>query len=141
MVEERINERGDLSGAAPLSVLVADGEAVVQQLLRAALQRRGWFVCQALNGREALQYLNTDYFDLAVLELNLAFINGFEVLSRISKRPDAQRPRAVVLSAQTRQEPVLRAFQLGADDFVQKPLNPEILIARMERLVRRRSSN
>jgi DNA-binding response OmpR family regulator len=122
---------------APLSVLVADAEEMVQRVLRSAFERRGWFVCQAADGREALECVERDRFDLLVLDLNLAFINGFELLDALNQRPVERRARAVVLSAQTQPEPVLRAFELGADDFVEKPVNPEILIARIERLIRR----
>lgn len=122
---------------APLSVLVADGEDMVQQVLRATLERRGWFVCRANDGREALDFLQAEHIDLVLLDLNLAFINGFEVLQALGQLPAAQRARAVVMSAQTQSAPVVRAFQLGADDFVHKPLVPEILLARIDRLLTR----
>lgn len=120
--------------AAPLSILTADGDAVIQRILRTAFERRGWFVCQAADGREALEFVEAEQFDLFVLDLNLAFINGFELLVALRKLPKNRRARAVVISAQTQPEPVLRAFELGADDFVDKPLIPEILIARIDRL-------
>jgi len=127
-------ERAD---RAPLAILSADGDAIVQRILRAVFERRGWFVCQVSDGREALDALQAERFDLVVLDLNLAYLNGFELLDALGKRPAAARPRAVVASAQTQPEPVLRAFQLGADDFVDKPLVPEILLARIERLFKR----
>lgn len=125
------------AAGAPLSVLVADGEEMVQRVLRATLERRGWFVCRANDGREALDFLQAEHFDLVLLDLNLAFINGFEVLGALGQMPANGRARAVVMSAQTQSAPVVRAFELGADDFVHKPLVPEILIARIDRLVQR----
>lgn len=121
-------------GTAPLSILSADGDAVVQRILRTSFERRGWFVVQAADGREALELMDAESFDLFVLELNLAFINGFELLDALRKRPANRPARTVVVSAQTQPAPVLRAFELGADDFVEKPLIPEILIARIDRL-------
>lgn len=122
---------------APLAVLTADGDAVVQRLLRTIFERRGWFVCQAVDGREALEFMKTEPFDLFVFDLNLAFINGFELLDALGKRPALAQSFAVVISAQSQPEPVLRAFELGADDFVDKPLIPEILVARIDRLFKR----
>src|SRR5690554_5517965 len=126
-----------LADNTPLSILTADGDAIVQRILRTAFERRGWFVCQAADGREALELMQTERFDLFVLDLNLAYINGFELLDALEHLPEDRRARAVVISAQTQSEPVLRAFELGADDFVDKPLVPEILIARIDRLFKR----
>lgn len=122
---------------APLAILTADGDPVIQRILRTVFERRGWFVCQVSDGREALDALQAERFELVVLDLTLAYLNGFELLDALGSRPAPARPRTVVLSAQTQPEPVLRAFELGADDFVAKPLVPEILVARIERLFKR----
>ncbi len=125
------NRRGD----QPLSVLVVDDERIIQRVLRSAFERCGWQVTEASDGREALEVSSKHEFDLVVLELNLPFTNGFELLGELGGAASAPRPRMVVLSAEQQQESVLRAFELGADDFVSKPVNPDILVARIERLV------
>lgn len=124
-----------LAERAPLSVLVADAEPMVQRVLRATFERRGWFVSQAADGREALQLAGEHGFDLVVMELSLPFKNGFELLDELGGAASAHRPRMVVASAETQQDSVLRAFELGADDFVSKPVDPEVLVARIERLI------
>lgn len=120
----------------PLSVLVADAEKMVHRVLRASFERRGWFVAEANDGSEATDLLDEHEFDLVVFDLNLPFKNGFELLGELGGAAASKRPRLVVLSAEKQQESVLRAFELGADDFVSKPVNPDILVARIERLVR-----
>ncbi len=122
--------------ASHLSVLVADSEPMVQRVLRAAFERRGWTVHAAADGREAMQLARTHGVDLVVLELNLPFKNGFELLGELGGATHGRRPHMVVASAETRQQSVLRAFELGADDFVSKPVDPDVLVARIERLVR-----
>jgi DNA-binding response OmpR family regulator len=129
--------RGDgQAGDAPLSILVADAESMIQRVLRSAFERHGWFVTTTSDGRDAVQLFGESEFDLVVFDLNLPFKNGFELLSELGGAAVAQRPHMIVLSAERQHDSVLRAFELGADDFMSKPVNPDILIARIERLVR-----
>ncbi|WP_168210459.1 response regulator [Persicimonas caeni] len=121
---------------AALSVLVVDDEEIIHRVLRSAFERRGWTVTQANDGREALDRAAKRQFDLVVFDLNLPFKNGFELLGELGGAAAAKRPYMVVLSAEGQQESVVRAFELGADDFVSKPVNPDILVARIARLVR-----
>jgi two-component system, OmpR family, response regulator VicR len=127
--------RMQAAGDGPLSILVVDDEPMVQRLLRARFERKGWRVEQAVDGRQAQEASRSQRFDVIVLDLNLPFKNGFELLAELDARSEARGPRTIVLSAEKQQASVLRAFELGADDFVSKPLNPDILVARIERLV------
>lgn len=120
---------------APISVLVCDDTPMIQRVLRSSFEREGWFVTEALDGREALEMIAEHDFDLAVFDLSLPFQNGFELLDQLDRIEASRRPCTVVLSAAKQQESVLRAFALGADDFVSKPVNPAILVARIRRLV------
>ncbi|MFW5967235.1 MAG: response regulator transcription factor [Persicimonas sp.] len=121
---------------ADLSVLVCDDEAMIHRVLRAAFERKGWEVSEALDGSEALELLDEASFDLVVFDLSLPFKNGFELLETLADRHGSDRPWRVVLSAERQHESVLRAFELGADEVVEKPVDPEVLVARIERLLR-----
>lgn len=121
---------------ADLSVLVCDDEAMIHRVLRAAFERKGWSVAEALDGSEALEKLDDESFDLVVFDLSLPFKNGFELLETLADRHGPGRPWRVVLSAERQHDSVLRAFELGADEVVEKPVDPEVLVARIERLLR-----
>ena len=70
-----------------------------------------------------------------VLELMLPKRSGFDVLARLRELPEP-RPRVVVVSSHSREEDVMRAFELGADDYLTKPFNPQELLARVGRLLK-----
>lgn len=121
---------------SPLSVLVCDDDGMIHRVLRSAFERRGWFVSEARDGREALDMAAEHDFDVAVFDLNLPYANGFELLDAFADMGAGGPSRSIVLSAERQPESVLRVFRLGADDFVGKPVNPDILVARMQRLIR-----
>ncbi len=121
---------------SPLSVLVCDDDAMIHRVLRSAFERRGWFVSEARDGREALDMAAEHNFDVAVFDLNLPYANGFELLDAFAEMGAGGPSRSIVLSAERQPESVLRVFRLGADDFVGKPVDPDILVARMQRLSR-----
>ncbi|MFP4598145.1 MAG: response regulator [Persicimonas sp.] len=121
---------------SPLSVLVCDDDAMIHRVLRSAFERRGWFVSEARDGREALDMAAEHDFDMAVFDLNLPYANGFELLDAFAEMGAGGPSRSVILSAERQPESVLRAFRFGADDFVGKPVDPDILVARMQRLIR-----
>lgn len=129
-------QRASASFDAPLSVLVCDDESMIHRVLRASFERKGWFVSEALDGAQALEMVERDDFDVLVFDLSLPFKNGFELLEALRERVSDGRPRRLVLSAEQQPESVLRAFELGADDVVKKPVDPEVLTARIERLMR-----
>jgi DNA-binding response OmpR family regulator len=70
-----------------------------------------------------------------VLDLMMPNLDGFDVLGLIRESPPP-RPRIIVLSARGREQDVVRAFELGADDYMTKPFNPQELMARIARLLK-----
>ena len=89
----------------------------------------------AFDGQQALHQVESAAPALIVLELTLPKRSGFDVLARLKELPDA-RPRVVVVSSRSREEDVMRAFELGADDYLTKPFNPQELLARVGRLLK-----
>jgi DNA-binding response OmpR family regulator len=89
----------------------------------------------AFDGVEALASLEQNRPEVLILDLMMPKLGGFDLLSRLRDR-EGPRPRVIVLSARGREEDVTRAFDLGADDYVTKPFNPQELLARVARLLR-----
>ncbi len=115
-------------------VLIADPDELSRQILAHHFERAGFSITEASNGNQVLEKLDSREFDLVTLEINLPFKNGFEVLELL--RPRVQKcPRLVVVSAADRDENVMRAFSLGAHDFVKKPYNPRVVTSRVTRLL------
>jgi two-component system response regulator VicR len=126
-----------VAAASKVRVLVADDDPLVAKALESSLRAEGWELMLALNGEQAERLIEQSTFDLVLLDLNMPFRSGFDLLQWMSQRGLKGRSRVAVLSALNRDEAVLRAFALEADDFISKPFNPEVVTSRLRRLLRR----
>jgi DNA-binding response OmpR family regulator len=121
----------------PPRLLLADDDPVVFRLLEPRLRAEGWQLVQATDGEQAEKVIAQGEIDLVVLDLNMPFRSGFDVLQWMTQMGLKRKTKVVVLSALNREETILRAFSLEADDFIGKPFNPEIVATRLRRLLRR----
>jgi len=121
-----------------MKVLLVEDDADLLDLLTYALRREGYTVLSAMDGQQALKRWEDDAPDLVLLDANLPKIDGFEVCRRI--RHDGTTP-IIMLTSRDEEEDVIRAFQLGADDYVNKPFSARQLAARMKAVLRRSQSD
>jgi two-component system KDP operon response regulator KdpE len=117
-----------------ISVLVVDDEPRVLRFVRAELESDGYRVVVANNGRQAIELHESERPALVILDLIMPDLDGFEVLRRI--RVHARTP-VIVLTARASDVDKIRGLDLGADDYLTKPFNPEELAARMRAVLRR----
>lgn len=115
-------------------LLVEDEEAIAEGLLL-NFRRKGWRSVLAVDGEEALAKAASDRFDLVVLDVRLPIIDGFEVCRRLRDRGDLTP--ILMLTARDQPDDVVYGLRLGADDYVTKPFDLAVLLARMEGLLRR----
>lgn len=115
-------------------VLVVDDDTQILRALRTSLRVQGYDVVTASDGATALEAAASNDLDLVVLDLGLPDIDGTEVIRRL--RGWTAVP-VIVLSVRDSQEEKVRAFDLGADDYVTKPFGIEELLARMRAVGRR----
>ncbi len=123
------------SAAERGSVLIVDDDPDVVHIIDARLKAAGLQTLVAFDGQQALHQVETSAPAVVVLELMLPKRSGFDVLARLRDLPEP-RPRVVVVSSRSREEDVMRAFELGADDYLTKPFNPQELLARLARLLK-----
>jgi DNA-binding response OmpR family regulator len=121
-------------------ILVADDDATITALLKAALQNHGFECHVARDGGQALALVETLVPDALVLDVNMPHFDGFEVLAAVRQATATADVPIVLLSARQQEVDILRGFSLGADDYVVKPFSPVELVARVKRLVRRRAA-
>ena len=120
--------------------LVVEDDEQTAYLLEFLLERAGFDVTVARSGRDAEDVLATSSpLDIILLDLVLPHVDGFQLLMQIRERGRYGNLPVVVLSAKSLEADVVRAFELGADDFVSKPFRPAELIARLNRLTERRA--
>jgi DNA-binding response OmpR family regulator len=117
-----------------MKILAVDDDPDLLPLIRFALVQAGFTVTTASDGLEALLAWERESPDLIVLDINLPQLNGFQVCRRIRER--ASTP-IIMLTARGEEEDVVRALDLGADDYLTKPFSPRTLIARARAVLRR----
>jgi two-component system, OmpR family, KDP operon response regulator KdpE len=120
---------------AAANILVVDDEPQIRKLLRLALETHGYAVVEAATAEAALRAAVTRRPDLVILDLGLPDREGFDVLEAL--REWSQMP-VLVLSVRAREAEKVRAFELGADDYVVKPFGMAELLARIGAALRRR---
>lgn len=126
-----------MNDATPRLVLVED-EDDIAFLVRFLLERNGFAVDHLADGRQALAYLRDQAPPaLVVLDVMLPYHDGLELLERLRATPTWQDVPVLMLTAKAREKDIVRALELGADDYVAKPFQPEELLARIRRLLRK----
>jgi DNA-binding response OmpR family regulator len=120
--------------AAINTALLIEDNADVAYLLQHMLQRDGYAVHTLYNGREAQKYIaGSKATDVVILDLMLPYIDGHELLTQIRESAVWRKVPVVVLSGKVSERDIVRALELGADDFVTKPYKPLELSARIRR--------
>jgi two-component system KDP operon response regulator KdpE len=115
-------------------ILVVDDDAPILRLVRVKLQTEGYQVLTAASGEEALTTFEQQRPDLVVLDLMMPGLDGFETMQRL--RQQATVP-VILLTARSGAPDKIRGLDLGADDYLTKPFNPDELAARIGAVLRR----
>jgi len=118
-------------------VLVVDDDPDIRDLVRELLERAGYQVADASNGREGLRVLYEMRPDLVLLDVNMPELDGWATLDRIR---DLSEAPVIMLTARTGELEKVRGLKAGADDYVTKPFGRQELLARVEALLRRRGA-
>ena len=118
-----------------MRVLVVDDDVKISAYVAKGLREAGFAVDMVANGTDALAVVRTTPFDVAVVDVMLPGIDGFSVASQL--RTSGCATPILMLTARGRAEDVLRGFEAGADDYLPKPFDLAILVARVNALVRR----
>ncbi|KRB98804.1 hypothetical protein ASE11_10720 [Hydrogenophaga sp. Root209] len=115
-----------------MRILVVDDLELNRDLLARRVQRLGHEAGVAVNGRDALDKLSQQDWDLVLLDITMPEMDGYETLRRIRADPLSAQLPVVMVSAIDESESVVRCLELGADDYLPKPFNPVVLQARVE---------
>ena len=118
--------------ASPGRLLVVDDDENNRDMLSRRLQRRGFGVETAEDGRQALAAIARTPFDLVLLDIEMPGMNGFEVLEKVRETQSAVQLPIIIATARGDREDVLQALALGANDYVTKPIDFPVVLARVE---------
>jgi len=116
------------------TILIADDEAEIADLVALHLEKEGYRIIQAADGNEAIQAVQTHPIDLAILDIMMPKLDGYEVTRRIR---ELHSMPIIFLSAKATDLDKITGLVRGADDYVSKPFNPMELVARVNAQLRR----
>lgn len=116
------------------TILIADDEAEIRNLLRLYLENENYSVIEAEDGKQALDKLKRNHVDLCILDIMMPGIDGFHVLQEIRKENNLP---VLILSAKDADSEKILGLNLGADDYLAKPFNPLEAVARVNSNIRR----
>lgn len=119
-----------------IDVLVVDDEKDVVEVVSHFLEEEGYNVHQAFDGEEALDKASPD-IDIIVLDIMLPGVDGYEVCKQLRSRVETETIPIIFLSAKTEEEDQIEGLMLGADDYLTKPVSPQVLVAHVKAVLRR----
>lgn len=121
-------------------ILVVEDEKRILDVVKAYLEKEGFEVKTAIDGKEALDLFNSETFHLIILDLMLPIISGEKVCNHIRTSSDIP---IIMLTAKVDEDDKIEGLTIGADDYVTKPFSPRELVSRVKALLRRsyRDSN
>jgi two-component system phosphate regulon response regulator PhoB len=123
------------SANPPIRVLLVDDEPSIRRALRTPLNEMGFVTTEASRGEEAIQLMQSQTFDVVLLDINMPGIGGMKTLARL--RSMAPRLPILMLTVVDGEEEKVEALECGADDYITKPFSMDALLARMRALLRR----
>jgi DNA-binding response OmpR family regulator len=117
-----------------MKILVADDDPDLLDLVAYALGQAGYLVVKPVDGTSAIALFEAEAPDIAILDINMPGATGFDVCSAIRSRSTVP---VMMLTARGEEQDLVRALDLGADDYLTKPFSPRTLLARVRALLRR----
>ena len=108
-------------------ILVVDDETRVREMLKFRLEFLDYGVVEATNGRDALEVATTEKPDLILLDVMMPEIDGFQACTRLKENEETKQIPVIMLTARADAKDVARSFTCGAEDYMVKPYDPDVL--------------
>jgi CheY-like chemotaxis protein len=125
------NEGGKAMNRKRPLILIADDDEDILELVRLRLSRSGYETVVARNGAEAVTAAAEQTPDLALLDVSMPAMNGYEVTAALKADPATKDIPIILLTARAQPADVSRGFEAGADDYITKPFSPQALQIRV----------
>jgi len=115
-------------------IVLAEDNSTLSLLLKFKLEKEGYEVLVAEDGKKAIELIEEHNPNLILTDIMMPFVSGLEVISHVRNKLKLET-KIIVFSAAGQEEMVLKAFSLGASDFMAKPFSPNELTIRIKRLL------
>lgn len=121
-------------GGMKRTILLVEDDMLMREVITDYFKKEQWDVFEAENGRVALDIFEQNSVDLVVLDIMMPEMDGWSVCKRIREKSDVP---IMIMTARAEDDDQLMGFELGADEYVTKPLSPRVLVARATALMKR----
>lgn len=111
--------------------LIVDDSRIIRKVARRIVEGLGYEVDEAADGAEALAYCTGAMPDVLLIDWNMPVMDGLTLLRRLRAMPDGDRPKVLFCTIETRPDRIAEALAAGADDYVMKPFDGEILQSKL----------
>ncbi|MFM9056227.1 MAG: response regulator transcription factor, partial [Bacteroidota bacterium] len=120
-----------------VKILLVDDEPDILEFMEYNLRKEGYEVFLARNGKEALEIARKERPQLVILDIMMPVMDGIEACRHLREMPELQHTMITFLTARNEEYSQIAGFDVGADDYISKPVKPRILVSRIKALLRR----
>jgi len=117
------------------NILVIEDDEIMLKAIKNILNKEGFNVITAKDGKEAFEMMDNATYDIVITDLMLPHTSGLEVVSRLRNHDSTKNVGIIVVSSVGNEETITEAFQLGADDYLKKPIMATELLIRIRKLI------
>ncbi len=117
-------------------ILLIDDDELILKVINRILTKEGYDVKTATNGKDALEMLESQKFDLLITDIMMPYSNGYEVISKFKQHPNAVGVPIMVISSIGTEKAVREGLNIGADEYLRKPIMPDELMIRVRRFLK-----
>ncbi len=118
-------------------ILYVDDDALLRRIVTDRLSVRGYEMCVAVDGEEGLAVARQEKPDVIISDVVMPKMDGFELCRRLREDPELSKVPIILLTSRSQSADKIRGLDLGADDYLTKPFDPEELEARLRAILRR----
>ncbi|MDQ3101598.1 MAG: response regulator transcription factor [Bacteroidota bacterium] len=129
-----------MAGTMAPKVLLVDDEQDIVDLLKYNLEREGYQIYTALNGKDAIKSAKLNKPDLIVLDIMMPGMDGMEVCTQLRQMPEFQNTLITFLTARGEEYSQIAGFEAGADDYITKPVRPKVFVSKVKAMLKRSGS-
>jgi DNA-binding SARP family transcriptional activator len=133
-LRSKISEESKAAGDEQKTVLIVEDNVLIRELTTAVLKQAGYNIVVAKDGADALMHIGRDRIDLMLLDVDLPYIDGHSLLKAV--RENGLQVPAIFMSGLPGEDVELKAFEVGAADFIRKPVKNNVLLARVQKVLK-----
>ena len=117
-----------------INILIIEDEQGISKIIKSYLEKEGYNVFQAFDGKEGLEFFENEQIDLILLDFMIPKISGEDLIKEIRNKSNVP---VIMVTAKVSEENIINGLKLGADDYVTKPFSPKELMQRIKTVLRR----